>query len=315
MTSTASSAPSAIAIRRSAARASETARSRSAPQRAPGRARPGAGGRPGSSPPSTPRTPGGPAVAVPPVAAGAGGGGEPADPFRVIDDGCGGEFVRGADQRHLVARAAPACPGLGRRARRPSAAPPRRGRAPRTARAASPRAARWCGRRGTASPTATAPARPRPGRPRPPTARTGRRRRGPLRPASRTARPTAGLASCAITRTSARSRRTSSAVSSADRSFSWAQITAIAPARPADISVSSARACPVISGTSQAAIIRGEGRGGVVVDDHGGHAGQRQLLDDRQPDSGQPADDHVPAPVRLRIPHLAEHSRLGLPAC
>ena len=75
-------------------------------------------------------------------------------------------------------------------------------------------------------------------------------------PASRTARPTAGLASCAITRTSARSRRTSSAVSSADRSFSWAQITAIAPARPAESSVSSARACPVISGTPQAAIIR-----------------------------------------------------------
>ena len=82
-------------------------------------------------------------------------------------------------------------------------------------------------------------------------------------PTCLTARPTAGLSSCAITRTSGRSRRVSSAVSSADRSSSWAQITAIAPARPADVSVSSARAGPVTSGTPQAAMIRASAGAGL----------------------------------------------------
>ena len=233
----------------------------------------------------------------------------------MIDDGDGGELVWGADERHLVARAHPGVPARGRRARPRSAGRPRRGRAPRTARAASPRAARWCGRRGTAFPTATAPGRPRPGRPRPPTGRTGPATSRTATPASRTARPTAGLASCATTRTSARSRRTSSAVSSADRSFSWAQITAIAPARPADISVSSARACPVMSGTPQAAIIRARAGAGSSSTTTAGTPDRVSCSTIAQPDPGQPADDDMPVPVSLRLPHLAEHSRLGLPAC
>ncbi len=63
------------------------------------------------------------------------------------------------------------------------------------------------------------------------------------------ARPTAGLPSWTTTRTSARSSRVSSAVSSVSRSSSRAQMTAIAPARPASVSVAAARELAARCGT------------------------------------------------------------------
>ena len=42
----------------------------------------------------------------------------------------------------------------------------------------------------------------------------------------------------------------------------------------------------------------------VVVDDHGRHSGQVELLDDAQPDTVQAAHDHVPPPVRVSARHL-----------
>ncbi len=49
--------------------------------------------------------------------------------------------------------------------------------------------------------------------------------------------------------------------------------------------------------------LAGERRIRVVVDDHGGHAGQVELLDDTQADTAQAAHDHVPSPVRVAARH------------
>ena len=224
----------------------------------------------------------------------------------MTDDG--GELVRGADERHLVARADPACPAradehvAGRR--------DHRDRGERPVQLAQRRRVRRGGPGGEEPhrPTATAPGRPRPGRPRPPTGRTAPPRRGPPRPprGPRGRRP--GWPSCATTRTSARSRRASSAVSSADRSSSWAQITAIAPARPADISVSSARACPVISGTPQAAIIRASAGAGSSSTTTAGTPDSVSCSTIRSPTPGSPQTITCPrqsacvSPTWLSIP-------------
>ena len=68
------------------------------------------------------------------------------------------------------------------------------------------------------------------------------------------ARPTAGLPSSTTIRTSARSLRTSSAVSSVCRSLSWVEITAAAPARPAAVSASADRGLASSRGTPQPAM-------------------------------------------------------------
>jgi voltage-gated potassium channel Kch len=44
-------------------------------------------------------------------------------------------------------------------------------------------------------------------------------------------------------------------------------------------------------------------------------SGVPAVVVDPQPDPGQPADDHVPVPVSVRVPHLPDHSHEGLRAC
>ena len=51
----------------------------------------------------------------------------------------------------------------------------------------------------------------------------------------------------------------------------------------------------------------GQPRVRVVVDDDGRHAGGVEQLDDAQAHAVQPADDHVPAPARVRPSHPAEN--------
>ena len=267
MTSTASRAPSAIASRRSDARASDTTRSRS-----DRRARPPTGVGPaaapaGSSPPRTPRTDGDPPLTPLPLA--------PWPPALSRRIRSGWSMTETAASSSGVPISVTSSPALTRVSRPGQTSTSPVGGTTATGASApySSRSVAACGAVVRAArnriPDSDSSWTPSPrqtsttdGADRPATSSTAT-------PASRTARPTAGLASCAITRTSARSRRTSSAVSSADRSFSWAQIDRD---RAGQARRHQRLLGPGLSGDQRHVPQRdhpGEGRRRVVVDDHG----------------------------------------------
>lgn len=143
-------------------------------------------------------------------------------------------------------------------------------------------------------------------------------------PTCLTARPTAGLLSCATTRTSSRSLRASSAVSSVRRSSCCAQITATAPASPALVSASSARVL-VISGTPQASISRASGGSGASSTTTASTPDSVSSSTIRRPTPGSPQTITCPrqseyAPPTLAAysptePSMASRSRSASPAC